>query len=198
MATWNSRVIMPIMTFFLLNYLFILKISNSFNMALKLCCTDSKSQPKIIYIELFHSNCWQPWRWEHTEPLAGQFVDLVFAQCFVSFHALCQLFTYSFLLISLPTARITTWEAISMSSWQHLRKATLSKPEQYRYHPSPCRWSQPLIWHLFDVWHLCFLSMSSSRCRSFSVMRRNLVSNGFVYHDVFVTQYNTAQMLLDL
>lgn len=35
--------------------------------------------------------------------------------------------------ISLPAALITMQDVISTSSYQHLRKATLSKPERYRY-----------------------------------------------------------------
>lgn len=67
---------------------------------------------------------------------------------------------------------------MSTSSYQHLRKATSSKPGQYRYCPSP---NFSLIFCInFGCWHLSLISTSSSRCKSFSVMPRNLVSDACV------------------
>lgn len=59
-------------------------------------------------------------------------------------------------------------------SFQHLTTATLFKQGQYRY----CPFSPASLWYLasIDDWHLCLISMSSSRCKSFSVMPLNLVS----------------------
>lgn len=63
---------------------------------------------------------------------------------------------------------------MSTTSFQHLTTATLFKQGQYRYFP----FSPASLWYLasIDDWHLCLISMSSSRCKSFSVMPLNLVS----------------------
>lgn len=71
---------------------------------------------------------------------------------------------------------------MSTSSFQHLTRATLSKRGQYRYCPSPCCCPQLLFDILYQLVTdiFCLISTSSSRCKSFSVMPWNLVSEGCV------------------